>query len=327
MKSSGFNIIIQVLFQIFNIHIARIMTNKFKGNVALLITAIAWGSGFIAQKLGNNLIPPLTFNAIRQVMAAIVLCPVLAISLRKSGYLSKQNPIAKITYRRNKAFIGGIVCGVFMFAGSVLQQVGLLTVSAGKCGFITALYIVITPVFSIVLGGKVNAKTFVCVGIALVGFGFLSLKEGLGGTKPGDWYSLIGAMCFAAQIVAVNYFVDSHNDILISVLQMIFCGVVGITMALIIENPTWAQVMQAMPTLLYSTFVPTALGFTLQIVGQKYTDSTSAALIMSLESVFAAIFGAIILAERMESRELLGCALIFGAVILDQIRIIKSVKA
>ena len=296
------------------------MTNKFKGNVALLITAIVWGTGFIAQKLGNDILPPLTFNAVRQVMAAIVLCPVLALNLKKSGYLSKQdNPIAKITYRRNKALIGGVVCGVFMLGGSVLQQVGLLTVSAGKCGFITALYIVITPIFSVVLGNKVNIKTFVCVAIAIIGFCFLSLKEGLGGTKPGDWYSLIGAMCFAAQIVAVNYFVDSHNDILISVLQMIFCGVVGITMALIFEDPTWEAVVQCLPALLYSTFVPTALGFTLQIVGQKYTDSTSAALIMSLESVFAAIFGALILAERMQPKELLGCALIFGAVILDQI--------
>lgn len=298
------------------------MGNKFKGNIALLITAIVWGTGFIAQKLGNDILPPLTFNAVRQIMASIVLCPVLAINLKKSGYLSRElNPIAKITYRRNKALIGGLVCGLFMLGGSVLQQVGLLTVSAGKCGFITALYIVITPIFSVVLGGRVNAKTVICVAIALVGFGFLSLKEGLGGTKPGDWYSLIGAMCFAAQIVAVNYYVDKHNDILISVLQMIFCGVVGITMALIFEDPTWVAVIKCMPALLYSTFVPTALGFTLQIVGQKYTDSTSAALIMSLESVFAAIFGALLLAERMEPRELLGCALIFGAVILDQIRI------
>ena len=300
---------------------------KAKGNIALLITAIAWGTGFIAQKLGNNILPPLTFNAIRQVMASIVLCPVLVINLKKSGYLSKeQNSMAKITYRRNKALIAGVICGVFMLAGSVLQQIGLLTVSAGKCGFITALYIVITPIFSVVLGNKVNVKTFICVAIALIGFGFLSLKEGLGGTKPGDWYSLIGAMCFAAQIVAVNYFVDSHNDILISVLQMAFCGVVGIAMAVIMEDATWAAIMKGMPTLLYSTFVPTALGFTLQIVGQKYTDSTSAALIMSLESVFAALFGALILAERMPAREIFGCVLIFAAVIIDQIRFQKPKK-
>lgn len=298
------------------------MGNKFKGNVALLITAIAWGSGFIAQKFGNDILPPMTFNAIRQIFAAIVLMPVLAISLKKSGYLAKKElPIAKYTYRRNKALIAGLVCGLLLLGGSVMQQIGLLTVSAGKCGFITALYIVMTPIFSVVLGNKVNAKTFICVAIALVGFGFLSLRGGLGGTKPGDWLSLIGAMFFAAQIVAVNYFVDSHNDIIISVLQLVFCGVIGIIIALLVEDPTMAQIWKCMPIILYSTFVPTALGFTLQIVGQKYTDSTSAALLMSLESVFSAIFGALVLAERMEPRELLGCALIFGAVILDQIRI------
>ena len=296
------------------------MSNKFKGNVALLITAIAWGSGFIAQKFGNDILPPMTFNAIRQIFASIVLMPVMLVSLKKTGYLSKaDNSIETISYRRKKSLIGGLVCGLFLLGGSIMQQVGLLTVSAGKCGFITALYIVITPIFSVVLGNKVNAKTFLCVAVALIGFGFLSLRGGLGGAQIGDWLSLIGAMFFAAQIVAVNYFLDSHNDIIISVLQMVFCGVLGIIIALIFEDPTMAQIWECMPVILYSTFVPTALGFTLQIVGQKYTDSTSAALLMSLESVFSALFGALILSERMAGREIFGCLLIFSAVIFNQI--------
>lgn len=296
------------------------MKSKTKGNVALLITALFWGTGFIAQKYGNEIMPPMTFNAVRQLMAAIVLCPVLAISLKKSGYLSREHSsISEIKFRKNKALKGGLFCGILLLLGSVSQQLGLLTVSVGKCSFITVLYIVITPLFSVFLGNKINAKTIICVIIAIIGFALLSLRGGLSGTTFGDWITLFGAICFAAQIVVVNYFVDSHNDILISVLQMAFCSVIGLIISIIIEHPTWAATWQCMPILLYSTIFPTAIGFTLQIVGQKYTDSTSAALIMSLESVFAAIFGAIIFAERMDVRELLGCATIFAAVIINQI--------
>lgn len=296
------------------------MSNKAKGNVALLITAFVWGSGFIAQKFGNNLLPPLTFNAIRQIFAFIFLLPVLTLDLKKSGYLSKSiNTAEVITARRKKSIIGGIVCGIFLLGGSIVQQVGLLTVSAGKCGFITALYIVITPFFSVILGKKVKLKTFVCVFIAIVGFGFLSLRGGLSGTTIGDWLSLIGAFFFAAQIVAINYFVDEGNDIIISVLQMAFCGIIGIMLFLIFEHPAMADIIKCMPIILYSALFPTAIGFTFQIIGQKYTDSTSASLLMSLESVFSVILGALILHEYMEPMELLGCVLIFAAVILDQL--------
>lgn len=300
------------------------MSNKFKGNIALLITAFVWGTGFIAQKFGNDILPPMAFNAIRQVFASIVLLPILAFNLKSTGYLSKDKvSIQELSQRKKTAIKGGIVCGIFMLGGSVLQQIGLLTVSAGKCGFITALYIVITPFFSIILGNKVKLKTFVCVIIAIVGFGFLSLRGGLSGTTIGDWLSLLGAFCFAAQIVAVNYYVDDGNDIMISVLQMAFCGIIGITLSLIFEHPAMADIIKCMPVILYSTFIPTAMGFTLQIVGQKYTDSTSASLIMSLESVFSVILGALILHEYMEPMELFGCALIFAAVILDQTELKK----
>ena len=298
------------------------MSNKFKGNTALLITAIVWGMGFIFQKMGNAVMPPMSFNAIRQFLAAVVLSPVLIFGLRKSGYLSKQNnTYSTLAYRRKKSLMGGLVCGLCLLGGSVSQQIGLVTVSAGKSGFITTLYIVMTPILSVIVGNKVKRKDFVCILIAVVGFYFLSCKGGLGGVTFGDWLTLFGALCFAAQIVAVNHFVDKDNDIIISVLQMAFCGIIGLIAALIIEHPTMAQIYAGLPALLLSTFIPTALGFTLQIVGQKYTDSTSAALLMSLESVFSVIFGALLLGELMAGRELLGCAIIFAAVIINQVDI------
>lgn len=296
------------------------MSNKFKGNTVLLITAIVWGTGFIAQKLGNEVLPPMTFNAVRQLMAALVLCPVLAISLKKSGYLSKQkNTVSQLSFKKSKLIKGGLTCGLFMMIGTMCQQIGMVTVSAGKSGFISAIYIVFVPLFSVVLGNKVKPKTFACIALALAGFALLSLKGGLGGATVGDWLTLLSAAGFAAQIVTINAFVDKHNDIFLSVIQMGFCGTVGLLIAVLAEHPSMSAIGECMPILLYSTFVPTAIGYTLQIVGQKFTDSTTAALIMSLEAVFAAIFGAIFLAERMAGRELLGCVVIFVAVILDQI--------
>ena len=303
------------------------MSQKFKGNAALLFTAIIWGTGFIAQKIGNEYLPPMTFNALRQLMAALVLCPILAISLKKTGYLSKRNnTIAQLEYKRHKMIKGGLICGAFMLVGTMCQQIGLVTVSAGKSGFISAVYIVLTPLFSVVLGNKVKFKTYICIALAMIGFAFLSLQGGLGGATVGDWLTLLSAAGYAAQIVAINHYVDKDNDILISVVQMGVCGLLSLVISLFAEDTTLAAIGDAMPVLLYSTFVPTAMGYTFQVIGQKYTDSTTAALLMSLEAVFAAIFGAIFLAERMAIRELVGCAFIFVAVVIDQIDVRTIIK-
>lgn len=301
------------------------MKDRTKGDAILLLTAIVWGTGFIAQKLGNEVLPPITFNAIRQLMAAIVLCPIMLVGLRRSGYLSpEKNSMNNLAAKKTKLLKAFVVCGFFMFVGTATQQIGLLTVSAGKSGFISALYIVFTPVFSVVIGSKVSKKTFACVFVAMAGFAIMSLKGGLSGATAGDWWTLISACGFAAQIVSVNRYVDRYNDVIISVLQMTFAGVVGLVLGIIIEHPELSAVWECMPILLYSTFVPTAIGYTLQITGQKYTDSTSAALIMSLEAVFAVIFGAIFLKELLSARELLGCLVIFVAVIVSQVDFNKT---
>ena len=295
------------------------MTDRTKGNIALLMTALVWGSGFVAQRLGNEILPPMAFNSIRQIMAGFVLLPVLALSLHTSGYLSKDKASAsQLAFRKRKALIGGLICGIFMMAGSMLQQIGLVTLEAGKSGFISSIYIVFVPLFSVILGSKVRRRSVFCILMAIAGFGVMCLKGGLGTIGTGDWITLISSACFAAQIVAVNRFLDRNNDILLSVIQMFFCGIVGIAIALAVEHPQLGAVIEGLPLLLYMTFFPTATGFTLQIVGQKYTDSSSAALIMSLESVFALIFGMLILHEMMSVREIIGAAIIFAATLLGQ---------
>ena len=298
------------------------MKDKTKGNIALLVTALVWGTGFIAQKLGNEVMPPMTFNAIRQLMASFVMFPIMLNAVKKNGYLSAElNTAEELRLKHIKMFKAYVFCGAFLLFGTMTQQIGLVTVSAGKSGFISGMYIVFTPIFAIIVGKKADIKTFLCVAIAMAGFAILSLKGGLGGATAGDWWTLVSAMGFAAQIVAVDKFVDKDNDLLISVLQFFFCGTVGLLIAVLAEHPAMSSIAAGIPVLLYSTFVPTAIGYTFQIIGQKYTDSTTAALLMSLESVFALIFGAIFFKEVMSLRELLGCAVIMLAIVLDQVDI------
>ena len=295
------------------------MSNKNKGNLILLLTAILWGTGFISQKLGNRVMPPMTFNAVRQLMAAVVLTPLVLYGLKKSGYLSREsNMYSQLADRKKRLLKGGVLCGLFMLIGTATQQIGLLTVSAGKSGFISSIYIVFTPLFSVIVGSKVKRRTVICIAIAMMGFAVMSLKGGISGATPGDWLTLASAAGFAAQIVAVNCFVDKDNAVLLSQLQFFFCGAAGLAVALIMEGPAWAGVLAGIPILLYQTFVPTAGGYTLQIIGQKYTDSSTAALIMSTEAIFAMIFGAIFLKEMMSMREIAGAAIIFAATILGQ---------
>lgn len=295
------------------------MSNKNKGNLILLLTAILWGTGFISQKLGNRVMPPMTFNAVRQLMAAVVLTPLVLYGLKKSGYLSREsNMYSQLADRKKRLLKGGVLCGLFMLIGTATQQIGLLTVSAGKSGFISSIYIVFTPLFSVIVGSKVKRRTVICIAIAMMGFAVMSLKGGISGATPGDWLTLASAAGFAAQIVAVNCFVDKDNAVLLSQLQFFFCGAAGLAVALIMEGPAWAGVLAGIPILLYQTFVPTAGGYTLQIIGQKYTDSSTAALIMSTEAIFAMTFGAIFLHEMMSMREIAGAAIIFAATILGQ---------
>ncbi len=296
------------------------MSTKLKGNLLLLITAMAWGSGFAIRKLGSAAIPPMTFNALREFLGAIFLLPLLAYMLKTSGYLNNNNNRHHVLeYRRKKAIKGGIVCGALFTIGSMLQSLGLATVSAGKSGFITSLYVVLTPFVALIMGTRIKRKSLVCIAVALVGFGLLSLGEGLGNIHIGDVLLLAGAFGFAAHIVTVGEFVDKSNGLLIAVIQMIFLGIVGLAVSIPVEHPTWSQFVACLPALLLCAFVTCTIGNTAQIIGQRYTDATSAALIMGLESVFSVVFGAIILGEMLPFRELMGCLLIFLAVSANQI--------
>lgn len=295
------------------------MKRKTKGNLALLFTAIVWGTGFIGQKIGMTTLPAIGFNGTRQLLAGLVLLPLAIYGLKKKGYFDKtKNSAEVIADRKRRAIRGGLICGIIMSLSTNLQQVGLVTVSAGKSGFITAMYIVFVPIISIFVGVKFTKKVAGCCALAMFGFALLSLRGGLDGATIGDWLTLLCAFGFALQIVAVNHYVDDDNDLLLSVAQFLITGVTSFVVTFLFENYTWEGFVACLPVLIYMALVPTGLGYTFQIVGQKYTDSTTAAFLMSLESVFAVIFGAMFLHESMSGRELLGCVVIFIANMIVQ---------
>lgn len=295
--------------------------SKLKGNLILMLTAVTWGTGFIAQKIGLDTLPPLAFNGLRYLLAMVVLVPLLAFNIKKTGYFDKaSNSISQLAYKKKNAALGGILSGLFMAISVNLQQLGMVTLSASKSGFETALYIVFVPLLGIFIGRKPERKVYLCCIIAISGFLLLSGQDGLGQIGIGDILTLLSAMFFAIQIWVVSGFVNKDNDIILSVLTLGIAGVLTMIVSIIFEQPTWAEIMNTMPAIVFAALVPTSIGYTCQIVGQNYTDSTSAAFIMSLESVFAVIFGAIFLGERLTPLEMIGCAMIFGANAILQLR-------
>ena len=285
------------------------------------MTAIAWGTGFIAQKIGLDTLTPLAFNGVRYLMAMFFLVPLLLFDVKKTGYFDiDKNSAESIAYRKRNAIVGGFWSGIFMAISVNLQQLGLVTISVSKSGFITALYIAFVPIIGIFIGKKLLVRVYISCAVALTGFMLLSGQEGFGQFSIGDIYTLLSAIFFAVQIWVVSAFVNKDNDIILSVLTLGIAGLVTMIVSLIFEPVTWEAIVNTLPALLFSAIVPTSIGYTLQIVGQKYTDSTTAAFLMSLESVFAAIFGALILKEALSLREIIGCALIFGANMLIQFK-------
>lgn len=294
--------------------------NTTKGNICLFTTALLWGTGFIAQKLGMDHMSPLLFNGIRLILASLVLLPLMMREMNASEMFSKEwNTAETIAVRKGNIIKGSLVCGLFLAAGGNLQQAGLVTVDAGKSAFISVLYVVIVPLLSVFLGKKVEKRIWVSVLMAITGFALLSLRGGVGGVTAGDLITLASALFFALQIISVNHYITMTNAIILSVAQMIVSGAISIGLSFVLEDPSIAQIVTCAVPLFYSALIPTAIGYTLQIVGQQYTSPTVASLLMSLEAVFSVVFGVIFLHEIMSVQECVGCAVIFAAIVLAQL--------
>ena len=285
----------------------------------LLLTAFIWGVAFVAQSVGMEYIGPFTFNCVRSIIGGLVLIPLILI-LRKGkkngGTVSADIAAQKRLYRQNTV-LGGICCGFFLAVASSFQQFGIMHTTVGKAGFITALYIVIVPVLGIFMKKKVAPIVWVSSAIAIIGFYMLSIS-GQVSINKGDILVLICAVLFSIHILVIDYFSPRGDSVAISCIQFFTSGTIcGIGMFLF-ENPQISDILAAYVPILYAGVMSCGVAYTLQIVGQKNMDPTVASLILSLESVFSALAGWLLLGQSLSTKELIGCGLVFVAVLLAQ---------
>lgn len=292
------------------------MNNKIRGILSLLIATIIWGSAFIAQSVGMDYIGPMTFLAVRCGMGAAFLIPL--------SYLFENDKSAFVANWMNpKLWKTGFICGLALFTASGMQQVGLVYTTAGKAGFITAMYIILVPILGIFLGNHPSPMAWVSVGLAVGGLYLLSCV-GVSSVNIGDLLLLGCAMAYAVQITLVDRMVDDLDGIRLNFVQVLVCGVASTIAMLLTEEPNFADIYACFMPIAYAGFFSTGIAFTLQIIGQKYLEPTPASLIMSLESVIAVLCGWLLLHERMSKYEISGCILVFIAVILSQVPAKKS---
>lgn len=290
------------------------MKKRIFGNLMLLTAALIWGLAFVAQSVGMDYIGPFTFQFSRSLLAVLVMLPTVWLSDRK-----KDDGKSFFSRWKDKELLkGGLICGLAMFTANSLQQVGLVYTSPGKSGFITAMYIVLVPVLGLFLKRRVTKATWISVLLALVGLYLLSLA-GAEKINIGDLLTLLCALVFAVQITGIDHYSPKVDCLRLSFLQTSITCILSIPFMLLTEEPHWADISACAVPILYSGILSMALAYTLQITGQKYASNAAlASLIMSLESVFAALFGWLILGDRLSARELLGCALVFSAILLAQ---------
>ena len=293
------------------------MNKRIISNILLLVTALIWGSSFVAQKAGTVL-EPFTYNGIRTLVGGISLVPVILI-LSKVG---KDKSAEAVPKDKKSLIIGGIVCGTFLAIASNLQQFGMyFDADAGKAGFITALYIMIVPILGMFLGKRVRPLVWFCVLLGACGFYLLTIAgKGVGLTiEKGDLFILLCAVLFSCHILAIDHFSPKCDGVKLSCFQFFVAGGLSFIMMLVFESPSLSQILECWFPIIYAGVFSCGIAYTLQVVAQKNAEPTAASLILSLESVFAVISGAILLGERMTGYEILGCIVIFVAVILAQL--------
>lgn len=293
------------------------MKQQIKSSLILLLTATIWGVAFVAQSVGMEYIGPFTFNAIRCVLGGLVLIPVILV-LKKKKETGAENQEKE---DKKTLWAGGIACGVILCIASNLQQFGIMEASVGKSGFFTALYIVMIPVIGIFIGKRPGIKLWFCVALAVVGMYLLCMKDGSFTIERADIMLLLCALAFSFHILVVDYFSPKVDGVKMSCIQFFVCGVLSAVGMLFTETPDISNIQAARLPLLYAGLLSCGVGYTLQIVGQKGINPVIASLIMSLESVISALAGWVILGQVLSPKEILGCVLMFVAIIITQIPI------
>lgn len=286
---------------------------KILGTLALLLCSLIWGTAFGAQSVGMNYLEPFSFNGFRSIIAVICLGGILLVL-----YFKNRNNPKFCLVKNKKAIIGSIFCGIALFFGTSTQQIGISMSTVGKSGFVSALYIIIVPFLGLFLKKKIAPKVWLCVIIALTGLYLLCVKSDFS-IEIGDLFIILSAFGFATQILIIDHISNDINPLLLSVIQFGIVGILSLLPIFILEKPTIGGTIDAMPYLLFAGVLSSGIAYTLQNYGQISTPPTIASLVLSLESVFAALTGFLFLDENMSGKEFIGCILIFSAIIISQI--------
>ena len=310
---------------------------KYKGEACLFLTALIWGSAMIFQKMGMDHIGPFLFGFFRFTIGALVLIPIILLFSRNSGAggqdrtdgqdrIVGQETTAerKLTVGRTPILkdrtllLGSLLCGLTQFGGGSFQQVGLVYTTAGKAGFITSLYIVIVPILMIFLRRRLNAITWAGIFVAVIGLYLLSITESFT-IQLGDGLEIGAAIVYAVQLLLIDYYAVRTEPLRLAMLQFLVAGILSGLVAVGFETWTVAAIAACMVPILYTGILEVAAAYTLEIIGQRTTAPHVAAIIMSLEALFAAVCGALFLGEHMSGREILGCALMMAAFVIVQL--------
>lgn len=297
------------------------MKEQLKGSILLLIGTIIWGCAFVAQSVAMDHIGPFTFQTCRSALAVIVLIPVAALFDR--GRTDGGTFVGRWTDK--KLWKTGLACGAALFVASGLQQMGMVYTDPGKAGFLTAMYIVLVPVLGLFLGKRAGKLVWISVAIAAAGLYLLSCV-GVDSVNIGDIYLMGCALAYAVQITLVDRLAGSLDGVRLNCIQFFVVAVLSFVVMFAAETPTWSGILACSTALLYTGILSSAVGFTLQILGQQRLAPEPAALIMSLESVFAVLAGLVILGQKLSLPETIGCCLVFAAVILSQRQSGETVK-
>ncbi|MGI9275746.1 MAG: DMT family transporter [Endozoicomonas sp.] len=294
-------------------------TKALQSDLLLLLTAAIWGFAFVAQIVGMDHMGPFFFNASRFTLGFLSLLPVYFILERK---VKQTTPIE---YDNQALLMWGPVTGIVLFAASSLQQVGLLYTTAGNSGFITGFYLILVPILGIWLGHSTRPATWVGAALALTGLYFLTAQEGPSSINKGDLLTLGSAGFYAIQILLIGWLARKVHPLRLSLVQFLVCAILSMVVALLFETVSIEAIQASLIPLLYTGIMSSSVAFTFQIIAQKHAPSSHAAIIMSLEAVFAVIGGWLLLSESMGTRGLAGCALMMTGMLLSQLR--RSPKA
>ena len=292
---------------------------NIKGSLILLITALIWGTAFVAQKSASGAIGAFTFNMGRAVIAALFL--LVVIGVRKLIYIKKKSA-SPAAYSRRQTVVGGIICGILLFGATNFQQFGIEmypegVAASGRAGFLTATYVVMVSVAAIFFGRKPHLLVWVSVVGCIGGMYMLCFSGGISGIYKADIFRLICAVCYTAHIIAVSCF-PLADGIVLSFIQFVVCGALSCMGMIISGSNDISGLLSAKFELFFAGVVSSGIAYTLQIIGQKYAEPAVASIVLSLESVFSAVAGWLLLDERLSGKELIGCALVFISVLLAQ---------